>query len=142
MFSCHRRFWFRRLWYIKTIQLTGKQSPLQQEKDSNQVNIQRMLEGFRREDPPSVPQIAVPISVPNHCMEKGMESSSPKQQAVGCLVLIAFYYLLRVGEYTKPQYVTRNGILPHVHSQIAHRTQPLSQWHIVTRHIVTMGHGT
>lgn len=68
-----------------------------------------MLEGFRREDPPSVPQIAVPITVPNHCMEQGLKSSSPKQQAVGCLVLIAFYYLLRVGEYTKPQFVTRNG---------------------------------
>ena len=42
-------------------------------------------------------------------MKTGLESSSPKQQAVGCLTIIAFYYLLRVGEYTKPKYVTRNG---------------------------------
>ena len=38
-----------------------------------------------------------------------LSSSSPSRQAVGQLTLIAFYYLLRVGEYTKPRYVVRNG---------------------------------
>jgi hypothetical protein len=68
-----------------------------------------MVEGFRREDPPSIPQLAVPISVPNACYKAGIQSANQKVRTSGCLVLVAFYYLLRVGEYTKPRYVTRNG---------------------------------
>ena len=68
-----------------------------------------MVEGFRREDPPSIPQLAVPIDVPNACYQACINTSDPKLRSSGCLVLVAFYYLLRVGEYTKPRYVTRNG---------------------------------
>lgn len=68
-----------------------------------------MVEGFRREDPPSIPQLAVPISVPNLCYQAGKASKNDFKMATGCLTLIAFYYLLRVGEYTKPKFVTRNG---------------------------------
>jgi hypothetical protein len=68
-----------------------------------------MVEGFRRQDPPSVPQLAVPIVVATTSFEAGIASEDPKLNACGCLVLIAFYYLLRVGEYTKPRMVTRNG---------------------------------
>jgi hypothetical protein len=68
-----------------------------------------MVEGFRRSDPPSIPQLAVPINVPNACYNACMKSSDQKLRTAGCLVLVAFYYLLRVGEYTKPRYVTRNG---------------------------------
>ena len=68
-----------------------------------------MVEGFRREDPPSIPQLAVPVIVPNACYEACIASDDPKTRSSGCLVLIAFYYLLRVGEYTKPRTVIRNG---------------------------------
>ena len=68
------------------------------------------MEGFRREDPPSVPQLAVPICVPNECFSSTRNSSSPLTRAAGELSLVAFYYLLRVGEYTKPRFVTRNGV--------------------------------
>jgi hypothetical protein len=68
-----------------------------------------MVEGFRREDPPSIPQLAVPITVPNLCYNAGMKSTCPFKQATGCLIIIAFFYLLRVGEYTPPRYITRNG---------------------------------
>lgn len=67
-----------------------------------------MIEGFRRADPPAVPQLAVPISVPNHCYLSGGDKS-PHDQAVGQLTLIAFYYLLRVGEYTKPKFCWVKG---------------------------------
>ena len=36
-------------------------------------------------------------------------TATNKDQAAGQLTLIAFYYLLRVGEYTNPRYITRNG---------------------------------
>ena len=68
-----------------------------------------MVEGFRREDPPAIPQLAVPIDVPNLCFTAGLQSNDPEKEATGCLTLIAFYYLLRVGEYTQPRYVIRNG---------------------------------
>jgi hypothetical protein len=69
-----------------------------------------MVEGFRREDPPAIPQLAVPITVPNECFRDAMTSADPKEQAIGCLIIIAYYFLLRVGEYTNPRFVTRNGL--------------------------------
>ena len=69
-----------------------------------------MVEGFRREDPPSVPQLAVPITVPNACFTASKLQKDPRIQTAGELIMIAFYYLLRVGEYTKPRMVTRGGI--------------------------------
>ncbi len=69
-----------------------------------------MVEGFRRDDSPAVPQLAIPITVPNLVYEAGHKNGSPKAMAVGSLSLIAFFYLLRVGEYTKPKYATRNGV--------------------------------
>jgi hypothetical protein len=68
-----------------------------------------MVEGFRRLDPPTTPQLAVPVAVPNACFTIGQSSDDPATSAAGCLALIAFYFLLRVGEYTKPRMVIRNG---------------------------------
>ena len=68
-----------------------------------------MVEGYRREDPPPIPQLAVPISVPRHCYKAGTISNDQKIMAAGCLTIIAFYYLLRVGEYTQPRTVMRKG---------------------------------
>ena len=65
----------------------------------------RLIEGFKREDPPAVPQIAVPVEVIEECLRIGLTSTSPIQQAIGDLSVIAFFYLLRVGEYTKPTFV-------------------------------------
>jgi hypothetical protein len=71
--------------------------------------IERMMEGFRREDPPATPQLAVPITVANHCFTTAMTTDNAHTQAVGQLTLIAFYFLLRVGEYTKPKTFVQNG---------------------------------
>lgn len=68
-----------------------------------------MIEGFRRQDPPAVAQLAVPVDVAHTALEAGLSSSDYKEQAMGDLTCIAFYYLLRVGEYTKPRTVTKNG---------------------------------
>ena len=68
-----------------------------------------MVEGFRREDPPSVPQLAVPIAVPNACFTASRTTVDPLTQTAGELILVAFYYLLRVGEYTRPRFVTQGG---------------------------------
>ena len=64
-----------------------------------------MMEGYRRADPPSVPQLAVPITVPPHCFKASLLSSDD----VVCLSIIAFFCILCVGGYTKPRYVIRGG---------------------------------
>jgi hypothetical protein len=68
-----------------------------------------MVEGMRRDDPPAIPQLAVPIGVANAVFEAGTCSPLQHVKTVGCLTLTAFYYLLRVGEYTQPRFVTLNG---------------------------------
>ena len=93
----------------QTIQLVGQQTPLYKAEQKYQLTIERMVEGFRREDPPATPQLAVPITVPNACYEAGLKSSKQELRTAGCLSLVAFYFLLRVGEYTQPRTVLRDG---------------------------------
>lgn len=82
-----------------TLQLDGKPNPLADSQGKHPKAISQLLEGYRRADPPSQPKLAVPLVVPRHLVLKG-SIGTEKQKAVGDLALIAFYYLLRVGEYT------------------------------------------
>lgn len=64
---------------------------------------------MRRADPLPCPQLAVPVEVVEMMYTLALASNKPKDLAVADLAIIAFYYLLRVGEYTKPKFVTLNG---------------------------------
>ena len=55
------------------------------------------------------PQLALPIIVPEECQNAGERTHNPFKQTIGDLAIIAFYYLLRVGEYTKPRMRVING---------------------------------
>jgi hypothetical protein len=60
-----------------------------------------MLAGWRKEDPPTIKKLPVAIDVPELLSKIGMRKDANElDKAIGDLVLIAFYYLLRVGEYT------------------------------------------
>ena len=96
----------------KTIELAGYPSPVYRGQNRYNLAIERAVEGWRRQDPPAVPQLAVPVTVPTNLAEKAytdQQNPCAHSQAVADLALIAFYYLLRVGEYTKPRFITRNG---------------------------------
>ncbi len=86
-----------------TFELDGQPNPLYR-CASNQhywKALERQIEGYRRQDPPPQAKLAVPVTVPHWAVDHGLaKGSTPKQQAAGDLTLIAFYYLLRVGEYT------------------------------------------
>ncbi len=71
--------------------------------------IERMIEGMRREDPLPRPQLAVPVSLVRAAAERAKKTGNPKTLAMSDLIIVAFFYLLRSGEYTKPRYVNRNG---------------------------------
>ena len=63
--------------------------------------IAMMLIGFGNEDPATEKKLPVDVDVVELCCELGlMLNATAKDRRVGDLILIAFYYLLRVGEYT------------------------------------------
>ena len=63
--------------------------------------LQQMLDGFRKADPPTTKQLPVESDVPEYLVDLGREPEARElDRAIGDLVLIAFYYLLRIGEYT------------------------------------------
>jgi len=85
----------------KTIKLAGWPNPLYKAGTTNyHAALAMQTEGYRREDPATRKQTAVPVSVPNFVFTNTGETNDPKLKAFGELVLIAFYLLLRVGEYT------------------------------------------
>jgi hypothetical protein len=59
-----------------------------------------IIKKFRDEDPPAQPKLAIPVSTITTISEN--YRWTPHLDAVADLKLIAFFYLLRVGEYTTP----------------------------------------
>ena len=78
----------------KTIELAGKPSPIYRTEHKYQLYIERMVEGYRRADPPSVPQLAVPVSVPKTAYNTYLNCGDPVSKRTACLIIVAFYYLL------------------------------------------------
>ena len=63
--------------------------------------LAQTLDGWRKGDPPTAKKLPVEADVPEYLCKSGNTfGASPLEAAVGDLTLIAFYYLLRVGEYT------------------------------------------
>ena len=93
----------------KTIELAGEYSPIYKADKTYKVPVARLIEGYKREDPPSTPQIAIPVEVADECQNSGFNTKDSKLQALGALSTMAFFFLLRVGEYTKPKYCKKNG---------------------------------
>jgi hypothetical protein len=69
--------------------------------DKSLPALQVMIDGFAKEDPPTCKMLPVVSDVPELLVEMGYrKSGTAHTQAVGELSLIAFYYRLRIGEYT------------------------------------------
>lgn len=63
--------------------------------------LQQMYDGWRKEDSPTTKQLPVEANVPEYLAQEGAEAgTSELDKAVGDLILVAFYYLLQIGEYT------------------------------------------
>ena len=94
----------------KTIELAGYRSPVYRADNKYNLSIERAVEGWRRDDPLAIPQLAVPVTVPLQMAEEAYRSNGTALlRTIADLALIGFFYLLRVGEYTRPRVVTRNG---------------------------------
>ena len=63
--------------------------------------LQQMLDGFRKADPLTTKQLPVEADVPEYLVQLGLSSKTRElDHAIGDLTMIAFYYLLCIGEYT------------------------------------------
>jgi hypothetical protein len=63
--------------------------------------LQQMLDGFHKADPPTTKQLPVEADVPEYLVKLGQDPEARELDcAIGDLTMIAFYYLLRIGEYT------------------------------------------
>lgn len=68
------------------------------------------IRGYKRLDPKAKPQYAVPVSVIEHIHHQAHTTPNPHwshqvkttRAATADLITVAFYFLLRVGEYTRP----------------------------------------
>ena len=59
-----------------------------------------MIKGFEDEDPPTEKKLPVDIDVVEECCKWGNRpGATAKERRIGDLILIAFYYHLRLGEY-------------------------------------------
>ena len=60
-----------------------------------------MLAGFKNFDPTTKKNLACHPDLPYFaCMFGNRENTTEMQKAVGDLIVVTFYFLLRVGEYT------------------------------------------
>ena len=112
----------------KTYELVGQQSPVYQTQGEYILPIKRLLEGFSRADPPATPQLAVPAAVPARALKLGYLTSNPRSRAVGDLVNIGFFFLLRSGEYTKPRQIKRNGKMVRATWTVQFRVADIGFW--------------
>jgi hypothetical protein len=60
-----------------------------------------MLDGWRKQDPPTAKKLPVEADIPEYLCKLGSwPNATELERTVGDLTVIAFYYLLHVGEYT------------------------------------------
>ena len=65
--------------------------------------LERMVESYRRQYQPPKPQLVVPVLVPESYFKMGLhKKATVLVKSTGELTIIAFYFLLRIGEYTMP----------------------------------------
>jgi hypothetical protein len=87
----------------------GQTIPLACNDNPNKINrsnkllprLQIMLDGYRKEDPATIKKLPVQADVPELLVSTAYEGGGTEMdKAAADLTMIAFYYLLRVEEYT------------------------------------------
>ena len=86
----------------QTIALAHEVNPVKLRNSKELVpRLSEMLAGFRKDDPATMKKLPVEVDIPELMAAMGLECNATElTKSVGDLALVAFYYLLRVGEYT------------------------------------------
>ena len=92
----------------QTIALERGETPLHNDNGDYHLGIKQMIDGWAKADPPVEKKLAVGIDLPEEACDRGRRSKTRRSRAmvIGDWILIAFYFLLRIGEYTMK--ATRN----------------------------------
>jgi hypothetical protein len=87
----------------QTFQLAGHSDPrtIPGSKELH-LALSRLYSTYKNTDPATESQIALPVAIFVNIMANEGVSRLPNVQATADLTIIAFYFLLRVGEYTQP----------------------------------------
>jgi hypothetical protein len=87
----------------QAFQLAGHRDPrTPQGSKELHLALSRLFSTYKHVDPATQSQVALPVAIFEDIMAHEGHSTLPKVQAAADLTIIAFYFLLRVGEYTKP----------------------------------------
>jgi hypothetical protein len=103
----------RSLWHVaQRLILDGHPDPRQASPAQHALNlpIAWLIKKFRDEDPPAQPKHAIPISTITALSNN--YRTTLHLEAVMDLVIIALFYLLRVGEYTTPHSARTKRTIP------------------------------
>ena len=100
-----------------TFELDCKPNPTYQPGQGQTLwrRLRDLLKGYKRADPPTLPQLAVPVTLTEHLLKLAFDHTGnirhrTKLQTTADLCNIAFYFLLRVGEYTRPRSSEQNVV--------------------------------
>ena len=85
----------------KTIEMGGRASPIYREQGKYLLPLEGIIEGYSRENPPLKPQLDVLVLVAEEMFKQDKQhNASLVITTTAQLGLNAFYFLLRVGQYT------------------------------------------
>ena len=85
----------------QTFNLAGYSDP-RMANEHLHLAITRLFRSYTNEDPPPNSQIALPVTVFENIQQHECSSANLREQAAADLIIIGFFFLLRVGEYTLP----------------------------------------
>ncbi|KAG7353946.1 hypothetical protein IV203_003302 [Nitzschia inconspicua] len=116
----------------QTHMLDGQPDPLADEKGQRHILLRRQIENYRRHDPPPKRKLALP-NIAIEYLNVTRADNNPRYQAIHDLCTIAWFYLLRVGEYTQTTQTARQrkiqfrlkDVTLWNHTQVLHSTLPL-----------------
>jgi hypothetical protein len=84
----------------QTFLAVGKEDPRLSQGTKIDHRLQRMLRTYSKQDPPPNRVKPVPVQVLRHIMAIALAGTSAFQLGVADMIVIAFFFLLRPGEYT------------------------------------------
>ena len=84
----------------QTLQALGSTDPRQDAHGKTDFRLQRQLASYQKEDPPPLRVKPVPIQVIRRIMHIANSGNSAHLQATADMIALAFFFLLRPGEYT------------------------------------------
>ncbi|KAG7352982.1 hypothetical protein IV203_009030 [Nitzschia inconspicua] len=116
----------------QTHMLDGQPDPLADEKGQRHILLRRQIENYRQHDPPPKRKLALPHIAIKY-LNVTRADNNPRYQAIHDLCTIAWFYLLRVGEYTQTTQTARRRTIQFRledvtlwnHTQVLHSTLPL-----------------